>query len=173
MKNHDSHDNRYHRFVVHFEHIMDIAEMVLSVIVMAGFVMNLVPMIREMPDLLSVSNGGSAYRSLLEYAFNLVVGMEFVKMLIKHTPNSALEVLLFAIARHMVLEGSGALDNLLSVCAIGAIFIIIKYVQIDSFTPEEEEKNDEQNVSPEENESKRQDISQMKENIEGVSEEKR
>lgn len=40
-----------------------------------------------------------SFQAVLEQAFNLVIGIEFIKMLAKHTPGSAIEVLLFAMAR--------------------------------------------------------------------------
>ena len=33
---------------------------------------------------------------------SIVIGIEFIKMLAKHSPGSSLEVLLYAIASHMV-----------------------------------------------------------------------
>ncbi len=37
-------------------------------------------------------------------AFNLVICIEFVKMLCKHTPDTLVEVMMFAIARQMIVE---------------------------------------------------------------------
>ena len=64
---------------------------------------------------------------------NYTFGIEFIKMLIKHTPGSVVEVLLFALSRHMVLEGGNALENLLTVCAIAVIFAIRRFLNIESF----------------------------------------
>ena len=54
-------------------------------------------------------------------------------MLIKHTPGSVVEVLLFALSRHMVLEGGNAMENLLTVCAIAVIFGIRRFLFVESF----------------------------------------
>ena len=43
-------------------------------------------------------------RSFLSTAFTVVIGIEFLKMLSRHNMSSAVEVLLFAIARQMVIE---------------------------------------------------------------------
>ena len=40
----------------------------------------------------------------LEKAMMLAIGLEFVKMLCKHTPSTIIDVLLFAIARQMIVE---------------------------------------------------------------------
>ena len=87
----------------------EILEIAVAVIVLIGFVLSVVPIVRDMPALLDSSNEYT-FHIFLEHAFNLVIGIEFIRMLIKHTPGSALEVLLFAIARHMVLSDDSALS---------------------------------------------------------------
>ena len=54
-------------------------------------------------------------------------------MLAKHSPGSVLEVLLYAIARHMIVGHEDAAQNLVSVVAIALIFIIRKYFFVPSF----------------------------------------
>lgn len=70
---------------------------------------------------------------MLEHAFNLIIGVEFIKMLAKHTPGSAIEVLLFAIARQMVIEHTTPVENLVGIVTIALIFIIRKYLFVPSF----------------------------------------
>ena len=54
-------------------------------------------------------------------------------MLAKHSPGSSLEVLLYAIARHMVVGHESALDNLISVGAIALIFVVRKFFFVPAF----------------------------------------
>ena len=56
-----------------------------------------------------------------------------IKMLAKHSPGSSLEVLLYAIARHMVVGHESALDNLISVGAIALIFVVRKFFFVPAF----------------------------------------
>ena len=63
----------------------------------------------------------------MERSLDIVIGIEFIKMLAKHSPGSSLEVLLYAIARHLVVGHDSALENLLSVGAIALIFIVRKF----------------------------------------------
>lgn len=66
---------------------------------------------------------------VLEKALTLVVGVEFVKMLILHTPESVIEVLLYAVARQIIItHTSSALENLFGVLAIAVIFVVKKYL---------------------------------------------
>ena len=71
----------------------------------------------------------------MERALDIVLlsVIEFIKMLAKHSPGSVLEVLLYAIARHMIVGHEDAVQNLVSVGAIALIFIIRKYFFVPSF----------------------------------------
>lgn len=62
---------------------------------------------------------------------NIIVGLEFVKMLILHTPRAVTDVLLFAIARQLVVNHSSAVDTLLGVAAVALIFVIKKFLHTD------------------------------------------
>lgn len=68
--------------------------------------------------------------SFLAQALLLVIGVELVVMLSLHTPGVLLEVLLYAIARKLILlpKSSGMIDLLLGIFAIGLIFAIRKYL---------------------------------------------
>ena len=68
------------------------------------------------------------FESVLSLVFNLVIGIEFTKMLIKHTPETVLDVLLFVIARQMVVLSEGNFNILLGVIAITGIFATKKYL---------------------------------------------
>lgn len=133
---HESHENvgdRIHHVTAYLEHLMDIFEIGIAIIVAFGFIISVYPLVRELPLLGSMSQGTVSYRHFLESALDLVIGIEFIKMLIKHTPGSVIEVLLFALSRHMVLEGGNSMENLLTVCAIAIIFVIRKFLFVETF----------------------------------------
>ena len=112
--------------------VASLLEVLISVLVLIGLVISAVPVAREM---LSLWSGGSteAFQTFLGHAFNLVIGIEFIKMLAKHSPGSALEVLLYAIARSMIMGHGSSVENLISVLSIGVIFLIRKFAFVHSF----------------------------------------
>ena len=109
-----------------------ILEVVLSGIVLAALLMSIVPLVELMPGLLTDADS-LEIRTFLERALDIVIGIEFIKMLAKHSPGSVLEVLLYAIARHMVVGHESALDNLISVGAIALIFVVRKFFFVPAF----------------------------------------
>ena len=122
-----------HKVIGHMEHLMDLFEIALAFIVAFGFVSSVIPLLKEMPHLMSHSSGTAEFHEFLENTLTLVIGIEFIKMLIKHTPGSVVEVLLFAIARHAILAGGTALENLLTILSIAVIFAVRKFIFIESF----------------------------------------
>lgn len=64
----------------------------------------------------------------LEKVMMLAIGLEFVKMLCKHTPSTVIDVLLFAIARQMIVEHTSTLENLIGIVALAGLFATRKYL---------------------------------------------
>ena len=107
-------------------------EIVLSGLVLIGLLLSFIPLLKWMPGLLFDGNDVEI-RGFLERALDIVIGVEFIKMLAKHSPGSSLEVLLYAIARHMVVGHESAMENLLSVSAIALIFIVRRFFFVPAF----------------------------------------
>ena len=107
-------------------------EILLSGLVLIGLLLSIVPLIKWMPGLLLDGNDAEI-RTFLERSLDIVIGIEFIKMLAKHSPGSSLEVLLYAIARHLVVGHDSAFENLLSVGAIALIFVVRKFFFVPAF----------------------------------------
>ena len=107
-------------------------EILLSGLVLIGLLLSAVPLIKWMPGLLFDGNEVEI-RTFLERSLDIVIGIEFIKMLATHSPGSSLEVLLYAIARHLVVGHDSAVENLLSVGAIALLFIVRKFIFVPAF----------------------------------------
>ena len=64
----------------------------------------------------------------LHHILTIVVGLEFVRMLIDTTPASILEVLTVAITRHVILTHDNPWSNLVSVACIAGLFAIRRFL---------------------------------------------
>ena len=132
---HPSHPVESHWRTTLRNHIIQtssLLEVLLSGLVLIGLLLSIVPLIRWMPGLLFDGNEAEI-RTFLERSLDIVIGIEFIKMLAKHSPGSSLEVLLYAIARHLVVGHDSAVENLLSVGAIALIFIVRKFFFVPAF----------------------------------------
>ena len=64
----------------------------------------------------------------LHNVLTIVVGLEFVRMLIDTTPASILEVLTVAITRHVILAHEDPWSNLACVACIAGLFAIRRFL---------------------------------------------
>ena len=110
-------------------------EIVLSAVMLLVIITLIIPMLYNFIriPLLDISP-----EQFLGNALTLLIGVEFVKMLAKHTAENLLEVLMFAIARQMVVEHLNMVETLIGVVAIAVIFAIRKYLLLKA--PENKEK---------------------------------
>ena len=113
------------RKVAFFASVIEIA---ISIIVLIAIVIAGIQVVREVFSLAGDPKAHEGFTVFLGHAFNLIIGVEFIKMLAKHTPGSAIEVLLFAIARH-----TSPLENLIGIVTIALIFAIRKFLFVPSF----------------------------------------
>lgn len=88
----------------------------------AGLIKDLYDIILQGPDRMD------SFTIFLGNAFQIVIGVEFIKMLCKHTPVTVVEVLMFAMARQMVVEHTTPFENLLCVLSITVLFLIRRYL---------------------------------------------
>jgi len=83
-------------------------------------------------EVVHMVTGGSAYFSdvnhMLHNLLTIVVGLEFVRMLIDTTPANILEVLTVAITRHVVLSHENPWSNVASIACIAALFAVRRYL---------------------------------------------
>lgn len=68
------------------------------------------------------------FQSLLGHVLLLVIGLELSLMLIRHTPGSVIEVLLFAIARKILIYSTYTYEYLIGIAALAGIFAIRRFL---------------------------------------------
>jgi len=68
------------------------------------------------------------FEKILSAVLTLVIGVEFIKMLCKHTPKTVIDVLLFAIARYIVIYHDDTVDLLIGAVAIAGLFAAKKFL---------------------------------------------
>lgn len=100
----------------------DVLELLVAVAVGVGLIVSLILYIPEGVALLTKSGDTSTFLVFLEDMFSVVVGIEFIKMLCKPSAENVIEVLVFLIARHMIIGSNSALDILLSVVSVALLY---------------------------------------------------
>jgi len=68
--------------------------------------------------------------SFLYNTMNIVIGIEFIKMLVKPTPENVIEVLLFATSRQIIMSHAKVMDMAIGVVCIAILFAIKKFLVV-------------------------------------------
>ena len=67
-------------------------------------------------------------KHFLESILSIVIGLEFVSMLVDFTPANVLEVLVLAISRHVIINHSDPVSTIVCVVCIAGLFAIKKFL---------------------------------------------
>ena len=112
-------------------------EIVLSAVMLLVIITLIIPMIYNFVSIPLLDITPEQFTQFLGNALTLLIGVEFVKMLAKHTAENLLEVLMFAIARQMVVEHLNMTETIIGVVAIAVIFTVRKYLLLKNSNDKE------------------------------------
>ena len=101
--------------------ITSLLEVVIALVLAATIIImtfQLILSFQHLSDLNQYPN----YDDMLTICFNLIIGVEMIRMLYLHTPITVFEVLLFAIARQIIIEHGFPVNSLIGVIAIAILF---------------------------------------------------
>jgi len=105
-------------------------EIILALFIIAATIVGMVDLARYL-GLIFKTNAIETYvifQKFLGHVLLLVVGVELVIMLLSHSTSSVLEVMLYAIARKLLIYSDTTLDIAIGIVAIAMIFAIRKYL---------------------------------------------
>ena len=103
-------------------HIIEFVIAILTLIVMVGL------MGLEIYKMITVSGYFDDASTFLHHVLTIVVGLEFVRMLIHLTPANTLEVLIVAISRQVIIDHDDAISNIVCVLCIAGLFSIKRFL---------------------------------------------
>ena len=103
-------------------HIIEYVISVMTILVMIAI------LCREVIEIFTVDGYLNDSTAFLNSILNVVVGLEFVRMLINLTPANTLEVLIVAIARQVIINHDSAINNIVCVLCIAGLFAIRRFL---------------------------------------------
>lgn len=121
-KKEQHHDSRVQHF---FRRSLHFVERMIAIITLILLMVALVEEIRQVvSDPRYFADAGMILHNLL----SIVVGLEFVRMLVDTTPANILEVLTVAITRHVVLSHDDPWSNVACIACIAGLFAIRRFL---------------------------------------------
>ena len=128
-------------------------EVLVAIVLIAAIFLSLASLVIGIQDMAAHMDDLDAFQNFLALAFNVVIGIEFLKMLCRHNMSSAVEVLLFAVARKMVIEHTSPLEDLIMVTAIAILFATRKYLFIPGLDDKHPRDRKKKEAQPEQEQS--------------------
>ena len=116
---------RLQKFMSDFSYVL---ELFISCIIAVAVIILCVRLFGSMVNIAMFSGEEKILETILDRAMILAIGVEFIKMLCRHTPETVIEVLVFAIARQMVIIHKSAAETLVEVIAIAILFGVRKFL---------------------------------------------
>ena len=114
-----------HKYVIVIDKILHILEIIISIltlIVLTGMLGV------EIYKMITVADYFSTIDQFLHTILTIVVGLEFVRMLIDLTPANTLEVLIVALSRQVILSHNDPLGNITCVLCIAGLFATRRFL---------------------------------------------
>ncbi len=115
----EKHDHRSDHF---FRHVLHYVERTVATITLIGLIVSFVYLVLQM--FMNPADYLFDTHNFLHNILNIVVGFEFVRMMIDTTPANILEVLTVAITRHVILSHDNPWSNVASIACIAGLFAI-------------------------------------------------
>ena len=105
-----------------------IFELLISVIVGLAILILGARLVMDTVNVSTFNDGMDALVAILDDAIILAIGAELIKMLCKHTPETVIEVIAFALARQLIVGHAKPWENLTTVAAIAILFAVRRFL---------------------------------------------
>ena len=97
-------------------------EVVIALIIFFGVVLHLV----ELPEFMT--NVSTGFNAFLQYLLEALVGLEVIMMLCRHDLDSIVEVMIFAVTKHLLISHESPTGILIGIFAVAALFAVRKFL---------------------------------------------
>ena len=113
--------------ILHY--IVEVAEIIVAIVTLCAMIYLLFTEVAKIfvPDF-NVNGHLVDSKHFLESVLGIVIGLEFVSMLVDFTPANILEVLVLAISRHVIINHTDPVSTIVCVVCIAALFAVKRFL---------------------------------------------
>ena len=121
------------KIVKGLQQICRILELVVAVFVLIGILAAIISLLKDNLSIFGeLLEDMTTFRHYLEKIFVLVIGIEFLEMLCHPTSDNVVQVLIFLVARHMIVGETTPFEDFISVLSIAVLFVLRKYMHTNN-----------------------------------------
>ena len=133
--------DRLKRLKVTVHIICEVLEMIAAALMLVGILFSTCSLIRNVDLFRELLLDTSSFRGYMDQIFMLVIGIEFLVMLCKPNSENVIEVLIFLVARHMIVGETTPYQDFVSVVSVALLCVVRRYLRINN------EKRDEKKAA--------------------------
>jgi hypothetical protein len=125
--------DNYEKLIKYVNKSIRLLEIIISIIIVLGIVLTLPDLVKYFYSLF-ISGAQESYyifKDMLAHALLIIVGLEFVIMVTIHTDNSIIYLMIFLVARKMLVYSDTSWDMIIGVLTLLILFLIKKFLLDD------------------------------------------
>ncbi len=120
---------KMHRILSTAADYIEITISILIILLVIVFVLRLASeMYTTVFDMFVHKTANISFDEIISLIFELIIGIELVKMLSNHNTKTTLKLLLFVLARQLLLNHLSASTSLLTIVSVAIIFVIKRFL---------------------------------------------
>lgn len=120
-----------------------ILEKIIAVILMAVVIVAGVYLVKDIVEGIRVGFDNALIKTILSDTLNIIIVIEFIRVLVKHTMGMVVEVLIFALARGLIVADEKIWEMTITIVAIVLLFACRKFLFLkDDLKRITDDKND-------------------------------
>lgn len=108
--------------------VCDLLELTAALLVLMGILLSVYSFLKNFDTFWNLLTDMSLFKDYLAQIFVLVIGIEFLQMLCRPNADNIIEVLIFLVARHMIVYDTTSIDDFLSVISITLLCVLRRYL---------------------------------------------
>ena len=118
-------------------------DLVMAVLVLVAILLSIASIVRDVTVFQRLLKDSLEFKRYLEQIFMLVIGVEFLSMLCRPSSENVIEVLIFLVARHMIVGDTTPYQDFVSVISVALLCVVRRYLRINGEKQREKEKIEE------------------------------
>ncbi len=117
--------------------LCNVLEMVMAVLMLIGLVLSIFSLVRNAEIFQMLMSDASAIKRYMDQIFMIVIGIEFLVMLCRPNSENVIDVLIFLVARHMIVGDTTPYQDFVSVISVTLLCIVRRYLRNNKENREE------------------------------------
>ena len=117
-------------------------ELIVAVLVLIGILLSIFSLVGDPEVFHLLLTDTASFKQYLDQIFMLVIGIEFLVMLCRPSSENVIDVIIFLVARHMIVIDTTPYQDFASVISVAVLCIVRRYLRVTKENQEEKKRTE-------------------------------